>query len=277
MKKVRALSVLNAVAFLIQLCMTYLVQSKLVNDFTVGEVSDKYPSLFTPAGITFAIWGIIYVALAAFCIYHLVMAWRKPLNHPANVDTERIGEWFILTNLAAAFWLLAWVSEDLSFSMILIFVQLVCLAVIHQRLGMYDHRRRTGSRWLTQFPVSIYFGWITLATMANASSYLNSTNWDGWGLDPIDWTTILIGVAVFVGILVMATRRNVFFGLVIIWGLYGIILKRMEADSVLYFHILRTAWIGISLLALVAVLRLIKNRVTIKHNEAFPVAPHPLK
>lgn len=277
MKKVRALSVLNAVAFLIQLCMTYLVQSKLVNDFTVGEVSDKYPSLFTPAGITFAIWGIIYVALGFFCIYHLVMAWRKPLNHPANTDTERMGEWFIITNLAAAFWLLAWVTEDLSLAMFFILVQLICLIAIHLRLGMYDHRRKAASRWFTQFPVSIYFGWITLAVIANASSYLNSTPWDGWGLDPIDWTTILIGVAVFIGILVMTTRRNVFFGLVIIWGLYGIILKRTEVDGALYFHILRTAWIGISLLALVAVLRIIRNRVTIKHNEAFPVAPHPLK
>jgi len=269
--------VLNAVAFLVQLCMTVLIQLKQVSDYTVGEVSEKYPSLFTPAGITFSIWGIIYLSLAVFCLYHIASAWAKPANHPANIATERMGEWFILANLAAAFWLLSWVYEEIGLSVTLIFIQLLCLVAIHQRLGMYDTRAGAASRWLTQFPLSIYFGWITIATMANVSSYLNATPWDGWGLDPVDWTTILIGVAVFIAILVMAIRRNVLFGLVIAWGLYGIILKRMEVDSVLYYHILRTAWIGISLLGLVAVVRIIKNKVTIKQGETFPVAPHPMK
>lgn len=277
MKKVKALSALNAVAFLVQLCMTILVQLKLVNEYTAAEIANKYPSLLTPAGITFTIWGIIYVALAALCVYHIIMAWTQPDNHPANVATERLGEWFILANISAAFCLLSWVNEEINLSVIFSITELVCLIVIHRRLGIYDHRAGIASRWLTQLPLSIYMGWITISTMFTGSSYINSTDWDGWGLDPVDWTTIFIGIVVFAAILVMTIRRNVFFGLIIMWGLYGIILKRMEVDSVLYYHILRTAWIGISLLALVAILRTIKNRVTIKPGEAFPVAPHAMK
>ncbi len=28
-----------------------------------GELSDRYPNLFVPAGFTFAIWGLIYLLL----------------------------------------------------------------------------------------------------------------------------------------------------------------------------------------------------------------------
>ncbi|MBS1567293.1 MAG: hypothetical protein JST39_23120 [Bacteroidetes bacterium] len=277
MKKIKALSALNAVAFFVQICMTALVQMKLVNDFNVGEISDKYPSLFTPAGITFSIWGIIYIGLAVLCTYHIIMAWTRPATHPANIATERMGEWFIIVNLAAAFWLLSWVSEDIRLSVIFIFTQLIGLIIIHQRVGIYDNRLPASSRWLTQAPLSIYFGWITVAAIANTSSYLNLTEWDGWGLDPVDWTTILIGVTVFISLLVMTIRKNVFFGLVVIWALYGIILKRSESDGALYFHILRTAWIGISILVLVAIIRIIRNRVNLKAADAFPIAPHPMK
>jgi hypothetical protein len=205
------------------------------------------------------------------------IAWTKLDVHPANKDIERMGSWFVLLNLSAAFWLLAWTDEDISLSAILMLVQFICLAFIHRRIGMFDTRRSAASKWFTQIPLSIYFGWITVAAIANGSSYLNSTDWDGWGLDPTDWTNILIGITVFIGVLVMTIKRNVFYGLAIIWGLYGIILKCMETDSALYFHILRTAWIGISLLSLIAVMQIIKNRVIIKHTETFPVAPHPLK
>ncbi len=277
MKKIKSLAILNAVAFLVQLALAWMAQVHLLSVYNVGQVSGKYASLFTPAGTSFTIWGLIYLSLAAFCVYHIIMAWTQPETHPANKDIERIGGWFIMNNLATAFWLIAWTNEEISLSVMMIAVQLICLIAIHLRTGMYDPARETASKWLTQFPLSIYFGWITIATIANVSSFLNVTSWDGWGLDPIDWTNIMIGIAVFITVLVMTTRRNVLFGLAIIWGLFGIILKREEIDSVLYFHIVRTAWIGISVLGLVIVLRLIKNRVALKHEGHFPVAHQPLK
>ena len=278
MKKIKALAVLNAVALLVQMGLSIMAQIRLLAPYNVAGVSDKYPSLFTPAAITFSIWELIYLLLVAFCAYHIIMAWAKPATHPANKDIERIGGWFILTNLAAAFWLMAWTNEELSLSLILISLQLICLIAIHLRVGIYDTRSSAASKWLTQFPLSIYFGWITVAAIANASSYLNVTDWDGWGLDPIDWTNIVIGVTVFITILVMTTLKNVIFGLVVAWWLYGIILKRMEVDAVLYFHIVRTAWIGIAVLGLVMVLRIIKNRVSLKTEEDhFPVARQSLK
>ncbi len=100
MKKIKTLAVLNFLFFLVHLVPWQLTQLKLVNNQTIGEVSNKYPALFTPAGVTFSVWGIIYLALLAFCIYHLVKAFRANMSHEANQDVNRLGYMFILNNLA---------------------------------------------------------------------------------------------------------------------------------------------------------------------------------
>jgi len=43
-----------------------------------------------------------------------------------------------------------------------------------------------------RLPFSIYFGWITVATIANATVYLVSIGWNGFGLDPVWWTVIIL-------------------------------------------------------------------------------------
>src|SRR5262245_35846628 len=106
MKKVQMLAVWNFIALIIHIGVSYLVQLKLINSQTVGDISNQYASLFTPSGDTFAIWGVIYLLLTGFCIYHLYMAWRHRDIHTANIDTQHIGGWFIINNLATAAWLI---------------------------------------------------------------------------------------------------------------------------------------------------------------------------
>ena len=110
MKKIRLLAVLNAIVFLVHVLISYSTQFKLINNKDVGEVSSNYSSLFTPAPVTFAIWGVIYLSLLCFCIYHLFAAWNRTGADPANRDLEKIGPWFIINNLATAAWLIAWVN-----------------------------------------------------------------------------------------------------------------------------------------------------------------------
>lgn len=278
MKKVRALALFNFLAFLLHVGLSYATQFKLFNNQDVAQVSNKYTSLFTPAGITFAIWGLIYVSLCAFCIYHIIKAWTRGIVDPANEDVQRMGGWFILNNLVTAAWLLAWTNEYIALSLGLIIVQLVTLAIINLRLHIYNPVRVFSDRVFSHFPLSIYFGWITIATIANASIYLVAIGWQGYGLRHIDWARIMIGAAVIISLLVVLTRRNVFYGLVIIWALYGIVLKLNQTDSIEYFEIIQAAWIGIAVMGLVCILQLIKNNLPEnKFEPPFPAAPHSLK
>ena len=59
---------LNLVFFAGMIVMNYLANSLPLNDKTTGELSDSFPNLFVPAGITFSIWGVIYLLLLVYCI-----------------------------------------------------------------------------------------------------------------------------------------------------------------------------------------------------------------
>jgi len=60
---------LNVFFFTIMLVMNYLANSLPLNNKTTGELSDSFPNLFVPAGITFSIWGIIYLLLLIFIVF----------------------------------------------------------------------------------------------------------------------------------------------------------------------------------------------------------------
>ena len=278
MKSLKTLAWLNLLALLVHITLSYITQLKMINQLDVGEVSDRYTSLFTPAGITFAIWGLIYLSLLAFCIYHIVMAYRQASPHEANQQLKRTSPWFIINNLAAAAWLIWWTQGEIMISAVLIVLQLLCLVALHLRLGIHQPLASPSSKIFTQYPLSIYLGWVSIATIANISVYLVSKDWSGAGYSAADWTRIMIGVAVLLTVIVILTRRNLFFGLVVIWALYGIIQKR-EADMNNYYPlIIQAAWIGIGVTAAACLYQLIRN-LSVKRQPAtvFPEAPASLK
>ena len=74
-------------------------------------------------------------------------------------------------------------------------------------------------------PFSVYLGWITVATIANITAYLVKVHWNGWGLSPTVWAWIMISVAIVLGLLMLIKKKNIFFALVIVWALTGIMIK----------------------------------------------------
>ena len=59
---------LNVLFFAGMIVMNYLANALPLNNKTTGELSDSFPNLFVPAGITFSIWGIIYILLLVYTI-----------------------------------------------------------------------------------------------------------------------------------------------------------------------------------------------------------------
>lgn len=272
MIRIRILAILNLLALFAHILLSYLTQFRLISERDVGQVSDSYDSLFTPAGITFAIWGVIYTSLLFFCVYHIRIVYKYPDNHPANKAIHRIGAWFILNNIGAALWLVMWTREMIAISVGLIFFQLITLIIINIRLCIHNPNNSAESKIFTQFPLSIYFGWLTIATIANTSVFLLSTGWNGLGFNytPIEWTRIIVGVAVFLTVIIVFARRNVFFGLVVIWALYGIILKRQSINAAMYAELIKTTWIGLGIVAMSCIFQFIWNITSKKSAPLFP-------
>lgn len=240
--KAKTLAILNSISLTSLLVVSYLAQQEWFSDLNVGEVSAKYETAFAPASVTFAIWGLIYASLTAFCIFHVIKAFNSDETEQADVDIVAIGWLFIINTLATGAWLIAWINEEIALSVILILIQLITLTLISIRAHIANPERPLSTKIFTQFPLSIYFAWICVATIANISAYLVSINWNWFGISNSYWVIIMIGVTTLLSLFMIVVRRNIFFGLVILWALYGIALKREQVDEVLFQEVIKAAW-----------------------------------
>ena len=165
-----------------------------LNGLTTGEVSDSYPNLFAPAGITFSIWGVIYLGLAGFILYQLgAFKGKSGINQEVIM---KIGHYSRISSLANTAWIFSWHFKLIQLSLVLMVVILVCLIKINTRLHAMDLRIK--EKIFVRIPFSIYFGWITVATIANVTVFLVSIGWDGWGLSERVWTIIALGLGLII-------------------------------------------------------------------------------
>jgi len=200
----------------------------LINNTTPSELSDRIPNLFVPSGTTFLIWGIIYVLLFLFAGYQ-ARGLAKTLVDDVTF-LRRIGWFFVLSNVANSCWIFAWHYELVPLSLAFMVLLLASLLAIYLRLGigLKGKIARRRDKVFFQVPFSIYLGWITVATIANVTSVLVWVGVEPYTSSAVVWTVVVIFVATLITSLMLITRRDIAFGLVIIWALVGIVVKRLD-------------------------------------------------
>lgn len=250
MKNIKLLTFLNLGGLLIALLLNGLANALPINGKTTGELSDAYPNLFVPAGFTFAIWGVIYLALIAFVGYQLVTVLSRNKAENYSAVLTKIGLVFFLSCLANASWIVAWHYEQVALSVMIMLGLLFSLITIYERLQIGLVSVSPAEKWLVHVPFSLYLGWITVATIANVTALLVNLGWAGFGISEETWAVIMLSVATFIGLTVVQKRKDVAYGLVIIWAFYGIVSKRMVVDGVLYSSITITAMMGMAFIGL---------------------------
>ena len=162
----------NIAAFVLVIICNVLSNAVPLNNQTMPVISAKYPSLFTPAGFTFSIWGLIYLSLAAFVIYQALPRQRN------NKPLGSIGIWFKVNCVANCLWIFAWHYDLLFVSLLLMGSILFSLIAIYRSLGIVDVVQGGAQPWLVQMPFGLYTGWITVASIANASALQIAMGWD---------------------------------------------------------------------------------------------------
>jgi benzodiazapine receptor len=234
---------LNIIAYVLTVLVNSLAGSTtILGGRNTAQVSDTNPTLVTPAGYVFSIWGVIYILLGVFVIFQAL-----PAERVKNFQ-KSIGPLFILSSILNIAWLFLWQFEFLSLSVILMFLLLATLILIYLRLNIGKSKSPTREKLAVNLPFSVYLGWITIASIANVSVTLVSMKWDGFGISPETWATLMIIVAMVIALLVIATRKDIAYGLVIIWALVGISVKQSGNQSVV-----TTAEIGAIVLAILLI------------------------
>ena len=163
----------NLVTVLIALTVNVLASALPLNGQNTGEISDRFQVYFVPAGYVFAIWFFIFVGWLAFAIYQLLPAQKE------NPRLRRLGYIFAISNIANASWLFAWHYNYFGVSVLIMLSLLGLLIASYLRLGVNQSSAVGAERWSIDIPFSIYLGWITVATVANITSWLYSIEWTG--------------------------------------------------------------------------------------------------
>lgn len=215
-------SIINAIAFIGVIVVNSLANILPLNGVGTGELSDLYPNLFVPAGLTFSIWGIIYLLLIGFCVYGIKAAFSSSTDASF---LKTIGPWFLLSCIANIAWIFAWHWQRVGLSLIVMLFLLASLIVIYLKLNS-GGISSLSEGLLTRLPFSVYLGWITVATIANVTALLVTLEWGGFGLSAVFWTVFVIVAAVVVTLLVIFIRKDLGYSLVVVWALLGIVLKR---------------------------------------------------
>lgn len=129
-------------------------------------------------------------------------------------------------------WLFAWQSLYLELSVVLMFLLLATLIAIYVRLNIGKSTASLREKLFVHTPFSVYLGWITIASIANVSAALVSARWDGFGISQETWAILIIIIALLITLLVVATRKDIAYGLVIIWALAGIAVKQSGNQNI---------------------------------------------
>ncbi|HOJ12753.1 MAG TPA: tryptophan-rich sensory protein, partial [Clostridiales bacterium] len=200
-----------------------------INGINTGQVSDSYPNLFAPAGLTFAIWGLIYLLLAGYSVYQLGVFQKNKKNIKSNL-LNKVGILLSISSIANMIWIFSWHYLVIPLSMLLMLVILICLILI-MKLINNEESLTSAEKTFMRMPFSIYFGWITVATIANATTLLVSIHWDGFGITEQTWTVLILIIGVLIGALTTIKNRDIAYGLVIIWAYTGILIKHLSKDG----------------------------------------------
>lgn len=238
MTKPRALAVLNALVTVVVVGWNYWTAAFGLNGQKVGEMSERYDSLFRPAGYAFSIWGLIFLMLAAHAGYQLWLAFRvgapsgDPMldGHRASLF-ERLGPLLILTNVANGLWTVLWLTEQTAASVVVLASMCVFLGAALHRLDMNQGPAPLEVRWFVRVPLAVYAGWVTVAVLANLSAFLAkhdivSGESEGWAIAMIGLATVYNGAAV----LRRGLRAHAMVG---VWAFVAIAVARWgEAPAV---------------------------------------------
>jgi len=162
-------------------------------------------------------------------------------------------------SLANSAWIFFWHYEVFPLTLVVMLALLVSLIVSYLRIRQNQVGITTAERLTVQVPLSIYLGWITVATVANITSLLDFWKWNAWGISSITWLWIVLGVVVILTGVMTLTQKDIVYDLVILWSVAGIGVKHTGTANVA-----TAAWIAFGLVSLMVITTGVQSLIMLK-------------
>ncbi len=216
-------AVLVLLATLGTIAFNGLAATGYVNGVTPEVISDKYPTVLTPAGYAFTIWSLIYLGMIAFSVYQLL---------PSKMSRFRpVRTAYILSCLLNCAWIYFWHREAIGICLVLISAWLITLIFIMVQLSGATKAREA---LFTTAPFGIYAGWVTAATLVNLAVFLSFIDVK---MSPQSWNifgAVAIAVAVVAALVVRVKIRNFLYPLAVAWAATAIAIKQSGNTAIIF-------------------------------------------
>jgi hypothetical protein len=240
--------VLVILALIAVIGINILANTLPLNGLNTVEISDRFDIYFVPAGYVFSIWSLIYLGLIAYAIFQALPSQKE------NPRLRSIGYLIVFSCLANITWLFLWHYEVFLFTLPAMLAILLSLIAIYLRLDVGRAQVSRAELWCVHIPFSIYLGWITVATIANATQLLFYLGWSGWGISPEIWAVIMLAAGVIISAIMSLTRADIAYSLVLVWAYVGIAAKHASTAIVA-----TSAWIGAGLILVILIIAVISK------------------
>ncbi|WP_194778512.1 tryptophan-rich sensory protein [Pararhodonellum marinum] len=251
------LLIFNTLTFGITLYLNYLYGSGAGGRKSVGEISNQFDTLITPAGYAFAIWGLIYLLLTAFIVFQ----WVSYFKNQSEKSLDPTFIWLGVANLLNAAWIVVWTGEQIGLSVLIIFLLLLVLLILVVRLKLEIWDAPLDIIVFVWWPICIYTGWIVVASVTNLSVWFYK---QGWLMQhELIWTEVVLLVSTGIYLFLIRNRNMREAALVGAWALAAISYKHWGTEKTVAF----TALIMVGILLLASGIHTYRNRATLPHSK----------
>ena len=224
--------VLCWVALVATMACNFLFEFLKLGGVTTAEVSNQVFAWFTPAGYVFSIWSAIYAALVIWMILE-----SSRVADGRSMTTLETGM-FVLSCVLNVGWLVAFHFQQIEIALFAVVALWATMLVLYMSLRDDPARNR-----FNLIPFSLYFGWLTVAMIANATNL--ATRMFDAGLLANQVSTVALTVAVLVVAFLSARNsRDYVFPLVILWATVGVGVRLMGVDMVVSVVVLALTAVG---------------------------------
>lgn len=214
----------NILSVIFALVANFVVGAQLLSLPSISEISDKYATYLTPAGYAFSIWSLIYVLLVVLAVYQ-----ARDLFKPRRDNTlpQQMGPWFIIANVCNGLWTYIFVNDLVALSVAVLVVLTVSLFVLLWKLKIALKNPPLSVIACVWWPLMIYTGWVTVASVVNIASWLASM---GVSVTPELASVVLVSLGVaLLTLLIYRNLREVL--LACIWGIVAIGVNQVMIDG----------------------------------------------
>lgn len=207
----------NVLVLVLVVALNGLAASGAMSGDSIGEIANRFRSLFLPADYVFGIWSVIYLGLIVSAVYQALP------TVAAERAVQRLGIWWAVTGALNVAWISLFSFGQFALALLVMVIFLVSLIIIGERVrGASGTRATRGQQAFLIWPQDIYLAWISVALIANSFQFAHAVAWTGFGIAESTWAVAMMLVATLLGAIMARGRGNWLFPLVVAWALRGI-------------------------------------------------------